>query len=683
MLGVLLMLFGCRKEKRDPEWDMDVLTPLAKTSLDIRNLLADSLIRTGPDGGLSLVYQYPLSDTLLTDLLRLPDTTLWQNFALSEMKLADASFTKSISLGQICEKGGITGATIIANQGGTLAIPSMNSTAPNAQAIDASDLFKQALITEGYMDLTIKNNFPIDLTNFRFSLSNQSDNSLILLDSVALLPANGGLITRTISLAGKKVESGLVGTLLNISSPGSGTNSVLIDTAQTCELQVTVRDIKVSSITSVFPSRTLIDFVYPIKILNDEIRIQEVDMEKAYIDIEAQSSIPENLKFNISSNYITKDGLPFSKKLYINKGTTGNYTITPLLLDFSGYKADLRDANPGGYNKLSLRVTASVDSTGIPSTITAQDSLKLKFTMRQFRPEKVRGYFGRSRYSLKGDLNNISLFQKVVFGSFALEQMKVGIYVENGVGVHGNAGISKLSAFRGNGQTDLQGPATNATFPLKRATDFPLTPSYNYFELNEQNSNILDLLQMMPDKLSYQFDLEVNPGGNISGYRDFYYNTSRIKAGLNVEIPLNISFDLLTLVDTVDFSPANLDPKERLNDGLLKVIVDNGYPFDAFVSVKLLDASGQLVDAYFVKNNWIKSGQLTNGNPANCSPIKSVLSENMDAARVAKLKSVKKAIVSITMNTSRNQKKKVFAGWKTDIKLVADFNVRVGGKRVE
>ena len=65
------------------------------------------------------------------------------------MTLSDNTIIHSLSLGQICEQGGVGGATVIANQGSMLAIPAISTTNANSTDVNLGSLFKEAQILDG------------------------------------------------------------------------------------------------------------------------------------------------------------------------------------------------------------------------------------------------------------------------------------------------------------------------------------------------------------------------------------------------------------------------------------------------------------------------------------------------------------------------------------------------------
>jgi hypothetical protein len=79
-VAVLLVLSSCRKD--DPQWDVDLLGPLLKTTFTIRDLVADSLLEEGAGGTLTLVYNDELFRVDLDTLLHVPDTSITYSYVV-------------------------------------------------------------------------------------------------------------------------------------------------------------------------------------------------------------------------------------------------------------------------------------------------------------------------------------------------------------------------------------------------------------------------------------------------------------------------------------------------------------------------------------------------------------------------------------------------------------------------
>src|ERR1051326_8357556 len=73
---LILVFYSCRKENKNPSWNVDVLAPLVKSTLTINNVIPDSILNTNPDNSLSIVYNTSLNSLNSDSLFKIRDTTI-------------------------------------------------------------------------------------------------------------------------------------------------------------------------------------------------------------------------------------------------------------------------------------------------------------------------------------------------------------------------------------------------------------------------------------------------------------------------------------------------------------------------------------------------------------------------------------------------------------------------------
>jgi len=194
--------------------------------------------------------------------------------------------------------------------------------------------------------------------------------------------------------------------------------------------------------------------------------------------------------------------------------------------------------------------------------------------------------------------------------------------------------------------------------------------------LNTTNSNIDELIEVLPDKLVYEGDLIINPLGNISGSNDFFYKAYPLKANLNIEMPLSLVANNLTLADTVDF---NLDSEnvEDIIEGSLLINADNGYPFDAVFKLELLDQNDQVSKEMTLINNTIAAAPVNSQLKVE-APRFSILTLPLSAADITTLTLAKKMKITVAFTTTEQpQHLKIYSDYKIDITIVGDFSYQV------
>ena len=70
------LIFACKKQNENPQWDVNVLGPLAHATLGINNLIGDSFITANNSGALSIRIDTSFSNLKLDSVYQVPDTTI-------------------------------------------------------------------------------------------------------------------------------------------------------------------------------------------------------------------------------------------------------------------------------------------------------------------------------------------------------------------------------------------------------------------------------------------------------------------------------------------------------------------------------------------------------------------------------------------------------------------------------
>jgi hypothetical protein len=73
---------GCKQDLAGSQWDIDVLAPVIQTRLTMADLLADSLLFSNAEGALRLNVEMPLINLPLDSILKIPDTTIYQDIGI-------------------------------------------------------------------------------------------------------------------------------------------------------------------------------------------------------------------------------------------------------------------------------------------------------------------------------------------------------------------------------------------------------------------------------------------------------------------------------------------------------------------------------------------------------------------------------------------------------------------------
>ncbi|MDC1022320.1 hypothetical protein OAQ85_02665 [Schleiferiaceae bacterium] len=177
-------------------------------------------------------------------------TSIGGSFA-SALSVSDVSESQDITLGQVATDAGLT--AINNANGANSPFPPMNESNVGPYSGGSLGNFTDVTLSAGDLTLTVTNNWPVPM-NMDIDLINTADNSVIFSYTFLNIPANGGTDSETKSLIGETLPSTMGFLMTNISSPGSGSSFVVIDTSDAITMDIATAGMVASSYNAPFPS---------------------------------------------------------------------------------------------------------------------------------------------------------------------------------------------------------------------------------------------------------------------------------------------------------------------------------------------------------------------------------------------------------------------------------------------
>src|SRR5574343_557359 len=235
LFSLILIFGGC--QRREVTWDVDNTIPLFKTDISLDAVDTRYLSNVASDSGYyfsddNRIYSYKIND------LQSSDTGIDAFFNLMTLRLNDQQRTSVITLAQI-------NPFFKVLDGQNADIPSQDLSNLDPQTIDVSEFFETATLDSGYLDISIKNELPVNIQLVVFELKNKSDNSIVASDSFRNIPKNGGVSSKSINLRGKTVTKELIGVIKRLTTEASG-GPVLIESSKGLNVTLGIRSLKPS-----------------------------------------------------------------------------------------------------------------------------------------------------------------------------------------------------------------------------------------------------------------------------------------------------------------------------------------------------------------------------------------------------------------------------------------------------
>lgn len=678
-----ILFFSCKREFENPRWNTQVLAPLVKTSLTIKDLIKDtSLVKVDTNNSIALVNRQQIFDYSLDSLVSLTAPPYHNNVKLSSLQLADQVITRSISLGQIAlqlqAQGNPLGAEILLFSQINFPVPFPGATGIHAGPIniDISKFFQSAVLTGGTMNVQLTNGLPVTINTIQFSLSNENPASVITTQTFNnITPLTSQ--SQSTDLTGQSIGS-TIGVSIDNMDLGSG--SFVVDTSVAITVQISISNIQVSSATAIFPAQDVINQTTNVTLLN----MQDKLLTKAIIDsgsVQAlvYSTADDTIYFSYTIPSATKNGqvFHFDAKVPPNKPGGSVYTSS-----FAGYTLDLTAQQHllDTFNTFYNVLVGRINYTGKLVSLSLDDSLDITLTLIGAKPSYVKGYLGQDTLSVGPGNVGIDIFNNISANVLNFKSTQMNVVFENSLGIHADATLQQLTAYNTPKGTNasLNGASINTPYTIAPAIDGSPLPTVVATTIDlSTGTNAVSLLNILPDKISYAGSFKTNPLGNTQTYSDFASSGVDLKAYLDLKIPLSLIASSLVLSDTVSFAGSTLNTAGFQN-GIFNLLVYNGFPLDASINMYFLNQYGTKLDS------------ITTTNPVAPAPIDpstgmvtstkySAIPFTFTSARLNNiLQNTSKIVFTAKFNTDpANTHVTIYSNYSVEFKLVGDMNVQV------
>ena len=247
--------------------------------------------------------------------------------------------------------------------------------------------------------------------------------------------------------------------------------------------------------------------------------------------------------------------------------------------------------------------------------------------------------------------------------------------MQNYVGAEGRIKVKKLEGeniFSGNKVTLNATPLTSDIFLLPP----PFTKgafTEKKIVLDGSNSNIKSFVELLPQRINYDLEVETNPHGNISNWKDFIFDDSRVDISLRLECPATFAVGGLNLRDTQPFSFTNIRNLNRVKSAKLIMDIENGYPFEVGMEITFLGAGFQVLGkADFVGGNTIAPSK-TDAFGKAVANSKSQLIISVPRDKVWILQKAENVAIKAMIKSAGGTKQKIYNTYKIKISTNGQF----------
>jgi len=668
---ISLALFSASCMRSSKSWDTHLAAPLLNTSLQIEDVIPDSFLIKDTDSSYILSYRYPFSIDSFGDHLQVPDTVNRVTVSLDKLILSDKALSDTITLREMSPQIGLL-------DGKMVQLPAQSFSDAGGQEIDISkDFFKRAKFIDGYLDLVIHNDLPVEVETMSFVLKNKEDGLIIASDVFTDIPP-GDSVKQSYSLAGKEVLGVLIGEIQEVKTyPSNG--EVLIDADKGVRIGMNVRDLEPEYATAVFPAQDLVTDTQEVVYNLGRSAITEMMVYKGEVTMTVHSTIEESIKLDYRIPFSGKNGdfsAPLTQVFTVPPAKPGETQIVERTIPLDDYVIQYKGKDPLSapfFNTIYSELVASIVYSGIERSISLQDSVFIEFGFVNIQPAYAYGDFGYEETNVVEDTDVKAM--KQLNGQINFEDMWMSVLLENNFGIEANVKVNRLSSInsRTGNRVDLSNlNLIDQTIFLGKAFNPPLTPFRRNFVLNQSNSNVQSFLENLPDKVEADVYLESRPYGS-DHYTNFVFRESFLRATLNLNLPLQFSLGNMQLTQKQKFNLTDDENVDRIKEGSFQLRVENDFPIGARVKLEFLDEEENVLLELFTNSGEILPANVPSDEERTEKPTVNFLTEQLGPPEIQLLRSATKVRTTAVFNTPGTRRYKMFNDYRMDVKLSADF----------
>lgn len=538
LLAVLAVLGGCDINKPEmPTFDTTVSLPLGSDRLDVMEAVdSEDFLGTGPDG--SLLFQVAGDPDTLDFVFDLSAEIDAQSFG-QDLGAFDLATVGPLAYGFRLED---VWAPAAAADGLTLPVPAFPFAVTSADQ-DVPDI-ASATLSAGTGSVTITNALPVPV-----SAASGPNQVTLVLESPAgatfatfafgLIPA-GQSRTVTVDLAGAVLPDRLR-VRLSGGSPGSGGQPVTVDRADALDVSASFSGLVVSQATAAVGAQSFsTSFSSP---LPAGYEITEAAIAHGSSQLNVTNGLPIPCTATLTwPDLRDAQGQPFRRQYDLAAGAS-----TVRTLDFAGYTL-VAGASP--LTALDGQITVeSPGSAGQPVTMSASDGLNASLSPATISFGSASGIVPESVVTLTPTVTHIDLPEEL--NGLSLTAASLTLHLDTTASLPGVVDLT-LSGTRQDG--------TVAQLSIQQPLNDGLVQSATDIVLDQDNSDIVDFLNNLPERITVQGQVSLGGDGAVGTVRP---NDTAVFSW-EIEAPVEVMIDGATLGSDPRLLEFDADLAERI-----------------------------------------------------------------------------------------------------------------------
>lgn len=263
----------------------------------------------------------------------------------------------------------------------------------------------------------------------------------------------------------------------------------------------------------------------------------------------------------------------------------------PAHIDLSGSTLLFED------NVFEVQYTLTLSGDGTPAQ--APYTIVFEQSMTDLRYEVLEGYIDLIPFPIGSAAISMSIFNNAHLGNIFFDEPIIDVIAHNTFGTP--IALEFNEFFVSNNEevvTDVETEAFDDYWLIDGPQNIGESAK-TLMVIDENNSNLSQVMETRPNKLSYHVSGIINPEGD-SQKPNFVRHDSNLSVDVEINLPMSGRIEFLELSDTLDLSFDDLP--EELEWLELNITMVNGFPLDARFDIFFADENYEIIESLFTKD---------------------------------------------------------------------------------
>lgn len=332
--------------------------------------------------------------------------------------------------------------------------------------------------------------------------------------------------------------------------------------------------------------------------------------------------------------------------------------------DLSGYRTSL--VSESDSNKFFINLDAKIFLKA-GEVLSGNEFIELKLSIDGPEYDVIFGSFGKDTFDVEEQRIDLSFFEDLGGDGIVFESPRIEFNINNGFGLPTGLDFSRVYALKDSDTIHFSGsfadnPQTINAAPVANHGEVVNT----IFEINENNSNLRDLLASSPDEMVFNLSGYSNYDSDQSNWLD---TESAMDITAKVSIPMSFQINAFEYENEVELD--DLSQLEGTQELTLLINTVNQLPLDGSLDLFMLDEDSVVINS--VEGSVLFSSPTqfdANGRVLEPSMGRSEITLNADQiAALIEATTLKTVIRLESYNASQDEFVEVFADYTLQLKI--------------